>query len=62
MILGTKLILNNILKMNYVKLVKLLGQNILLGESLLTIYKSFMRPHIHCGDVIYDQLYNNTFH
>ena len=30
--------------------------------SLLTIFKSFVRPHLDYGDVIYDQGYNNTFH
>ena len=35
-------------------------QNILPREPLLTIYKSFVRPHL--GDVIYDQHYNNSFH
>ena len=30
--------------------------NLLLPRtSLLTIYKSFVRPHLDCGDVIYDQ-------
>ena len=29
-------------------------------EALLTIYKSFLRPHF--GDVIYDQWYNDSFH
>ena len=28
-------------------------------SSLLTIYKSFIRPHLDYGDVIYDQLNNN---
>ena len=28
-------------------------------SSLLTIYKSFVRPHLDCGDVIYDQPNNN---
>ena len=37
-------------------------QNILPRESLLTIFKSFVRPHLDYGDVIYDQSYNNTFH
>ena len=37
-------------------------QNILPLESLLTIYKSFVRPHLDYGDVIYDQHYNNSFH
>ena len=29
--------------------------------SLLTIYKSFVRPHIDYGDVIYDQPNNQRF-
>ena len=29
---------------------------------LLTIYKSFIRPHLDYGGVIYDQHYNNSFH
>ena len=37
-------------------------QNILLREPLLTIYKSFVRPHLDYGDAIYDQHYNNSFH
>ena len=37
-------------------------QNILPCEPLLTIYKSFARPHLDYGDVIYDQHYNNSFH
>ena len=32
------------------------------GEVLLTIYKSFIRPHFNYGDVIYDQSYNDSFH
>ena len=30
-------------------------QNALLKPSLLTIYKSFIRPHLDYGDIIYDQ-------
>ena len=30
-------------------------------SSLTTIYKSFVRPHLDYGDVIYDKAYNNTF-
>ena len=30
-------------------------------QSLLTIYKSFIRPHLDYGDVIYDQPHNETF-
>ena len=37
-------------------------KNILPRGPLLTICKSFMRPHLDYGDVIYDQHYNNTFH
>ena len=37
-------------------------QNILPREPLLTIYKSFVRPHLDYRDVIYDQHYNNSFH
>ena len=37
-------------------------QNILPREPLLTIYKSFVRPHLHYSDVIYDQQYKNSFH
>ena len=29
---------------------------------LLTIYKSFIRPHLDYGDVIYDQAYTTSFH
>ena len=31
------------------------------GESLLTIYKLFARPHLDYGDVIYDQHYHYSF-
>ena len=37
-------------------------QNILPRKPLLTIYKSFVGPHLDYGDVIYDQHYNNSFH
>ena len=32
----------------------------LLRPSLLTIYKSFVRPHLDYGDVIYDQPNNSN--
>ena len=35
--------------------------NILLRSSLLTIYRSFIRPHLNYGDVIYDQPENESF-
>ena len=37
-------------------------RNILPSEPLLTIYKSFVVPHLDYSDVIYDQHYNNFFH
>ena len=37
-------------------------QNFLPRKSLLTIYKSFIRPHLDYGDIIYDQTYNASFH
>ena len=30
-------------------------------QSLLTIYKSFIRPHLDYGDIIYDQPNNENF-
>ena len=31
-------------------------------SSLVTIYKSFIRPHLDYGNIIYDQAYNVSFH
>ena len=31
---------------------------IILRAALLTIYKSFLRPHLDYGDVIYDRAFN----
>ena len=31
-------------------------------KSLITISKSFIRPHLDQGDIIYDQTYNTSFH
>ena len=36
--------------------------HILPTSSVLTIYKSFIRPHLDYGDIIYDQAYNASFH
>ena len=33
-------------------------QEILLRQSLIRIYKSFIRPHLDYGDVAYDQAFN----
>ena len=37
-------------------------ENILPRVPLLTIYKTFVRPHLDYVDVIYDQHYNIFFH
>ena len=37
-------------------------QGILPRTSLITIYKSFARPHLDYGDVIYDQTFNESLH
>ena len=31
-------------------------------RPLSTLYKSFIRPHLDYGDIVYDQQYNNTFY
>ena len=31
------------------------------NEALLAIYKSFVRPHLDYGDIIYDQPNNESF-
>ena len=36
-------------------------QSILTRTSLLTIYKSFIRPHLDYGDVVYDQPSSDAF-
>ena len=41
-------------------MIKKLGNN-LPGDALLTIYKSFVRPHLDYGDIIYDQPQNEPF-
>ena len=35
--------------------------NILPISALLTIYKSFIRPHLDYGNIIYDQAHNASF-
>ena len=36
--------------------------NILPRPALLTTYKSFIRPHLDYGDIIYDQAYSTSLH
>ena len=37
-------------------------QNILLRESLITIYKSFITRYLDYEDIIYDGAYNSSFY
>ena len=37
-------------------------QPILPRKSLVTMYKSFIRPHLGYGDVVYDRSSNESFH
>ena len=37
-------------------------QNNLPRTPLITIYKSFVIPHLVYGDILYDQTFNNSFH
>ena len=66
-ILDNSLSFANHLKMILNKVNKTVGllrklHNILPRPALLTIYKSFIRPHLDYGDIIYDQAYNASFH
>ena len=66
MVLDTKLDFNLHLK-NVRNVNKTIGlplelQKILPRESLITICKSFVRPHLDYRDIIYDPAYNTSFH
>ena len=37
-------------------------QNVLPRPALLTIFRSFIRPHLDYGNIIYDKAYNESFH
>ena len=37
-------------------------QSILPRAPLVTIYKSFIRPYLYYRDILYDQMFNNSFH
>ena len=67
MILDTKLDFQEHLKDKLSKISKTIGllrklQKILTRLPLLTIYKSFIRPHVDYGDIIYDKAYNSSFY
>ena len=53
-------------KVNFLNLINPLGllrklQKLLPRQSLVTIYKSFFKPHFEYGDVIFDHAYNKSF-
>ena len=67
MFLDTKLDFQEHLKSIFSTVNKTIGllrklHHILPRSPLLTIYKSFIRPHLDYGDIIYDQAYNASFH
>ena len=66
MYLDCKLNFEEHLKTIINKIIKTIGllrkfQNFLPRKSLLTIYKSFIRPHFDYCDIIYDQTNNTSF-
>ena len=67
MYLDTKLNFQEHLNKVLIKVNKTIGllwklQAFLLHQSLVTIYKAFIRPHLDYRDIIYDQTYNDSFH
>ena len=67
MLLDTKLYFQGHLKIILNKVNKTIGllhkhHNTLPRLPLLTIYTSFIRPHLDYEDIIYDQAYNVSFH
>ena len=54
--------LNNVLaKVNKAESLLRKLRHILPRATLITIYKAFIRPHMDYGDVLYDQVFNNSF-
>ena len=37
-------------------------QYVLLRQALINIYKSFIRPYLDYGDILYDKAFNESFH
>ena len=66
MFLDPKLSFDEHIRCILIKTPKIIGlirklQPIILRTALLTIYKSFLRPHLDYGDVIYDRAFNESF-
>ena len=67
LLLDHKLDFNDHLKVISAKFSKGVGllrklNHILPRSSLLTIYKSFIRPHLDFGDIVFNQAFNESFH
>ena len=67
MFLDSKLDFREHLKTIFQKTNKTIGllpklQTLLPRAPLIVIYKSFIRPHLDYGDMIYDQIFNMSFH
>ena len=67
MLLDEKLSYEHHLKFVFHQIKKAIGllrkfQQILPRQSLITIYKSFIRPHLDYGDIVYDRAFNESFH
>ena len=67
MVLDTRLDFNLHQKNVQNKVNKMIGllrklQNTLPRTSLITIFKSYIRPHLDYGDIIYDRAYKTSFH
>ena len=66
MLLDDKLSYERHLKFVLNKVKKTIGlvrkfQQILPNQSLITIYKSFIRPHLDFGNIVYDKAFNESF-
>ena len=66
-ILDNKLKFDDHIKMVFRKISKTVGllrklHNFLPRAALIAIYKGFIRLHLDCGDILYDQAYNTSFH
>ena len=66
MFLDSKLNFSEYLKTNFQKINKTIGllcklQTLLSRAPLITVYKSFIRPHLDYCKIIYDQTFNMPF-
>ena len=66
-ILDSKLIFENHLTTVTAKISKTIGllrklKNIFPRITWITVYKAFVKPHLDCGDILYGQAFNLSFH